>query len=211
MWAKRAMVILLVIGSVLFFSCKKETETKDQCTTATEYLSTDIVQLKLKKDSYWVFIDSISMTIDSMYLDSVLYYGMYQALASCPTEKYEGYGFSLRSSVDPSKQDVYRLKGGSMERNSTSLFDVKGWVYLDYNYGTLPTGSNNTVQKKDSLYVYDRYYKHVVIVTRPVDNTEGKKTIYYCNSEFGFLKKEIYSSSNALLSKKVLKSKNVIR
>ncbi|MDP2388009.1 MAG: hypothetical protein Q8M29_16665 [Bacteroidota bacterium] len=208
---QKVIVSGLLLVLVLFFSCKKPTEVIDTCDVSAEYLSTDITKLKLKKSTYWVFIDSVSLSIDSMYVDSVLYYGMYPIKTSCPTETYEGYGIRVRSSVDTSKQDIYRLKGGSMDRNTTTLSDLNGSVYVDYNFGALPTGSTNTVVKKDSVFVYDQYYKNVVILTRPNDNTEFKKTVYYINSEFGFLKKEIYSSTNVLLSNKILKSKNIIR
>ncbi len=208
---KSVLIKTLLVGLIFFVSCKKNNEETEKCDVSIEYLSTDIAKLKLKKDSYWVFLDSISMTLDSMYIDSVLYYGMYPFDASCPTRTYEGYAFSLKSSLDTSKLDVYRLKAGSFDRNPASLLDANGSIYVDYGFGALAQGSNNTLLKKDSVFVYDQYYKNVVIVTRPNDNTEAKKTIYYINSEYGFLKKEIYSSTNALLSKKVLKSKNVIR
>lgn len=211
MWLKNALVKTMLVGLIFFISCKKNTEIVEECPVSTEYLSTDIAKLKLKKNSYWVFIDSVSMTIDSMYIDSVLYYGMYPFKTSCPTKTYEGYGFSVKSSLDTSKDDFYRLKGGSFDRNTKSLTDLNGAVYLEYNFGTLSTGSTSTLVKKDSVFVYDRYYKNVVIITKPNDNTELKKTVYYTNSEFGFLKKEIYSTSNTLISKKVLKSKNIIR
>lgn len=201
----------MMISLAFFFSCSKEKQMVNACDTSTQYLSTDITQFKFKENSYWVFIDSISLTIDSMYVDTVLYYGMYPFKTTCPTKTYEGYGFSVRSSLDPSKQDVYRLKGGAVDRNPALLSDVNSSVYLDYDFGTLQPGSNNTLVKKDSVFIYDRYYKKVVIITKPTDNTELKKTVYYTNSEFGFLKKEIYSSANVLLSKKVLKNKNVIR
>lgn len=211
MWIKNSAIISLIIASVFFFSCKKKDDADNACVTSTEYISTDIGKLKVKKNSYWVFVDSVSMSIDSMYVDSVLYYGMYPFNASCPTKTYEGYGIRIRSSVDTSKQDIYRLKGGAMERNTSVLSDVNGPVYVDYNFGALAQGSTNTLLKKDSVFVYDQYYKNVVIITRPNDNTEYKKTVYYINSDFGFLKKEIYSASNVLLSKKILKSKSIIR
>src|SRR3989344_1201147 len=102
MKTKKIIVPVLLIVLVFFFSCKKGVDPNNACTTSTEYLSTDITQLKLKKSSYWVFIDSVSMTTDSMYLDSVLYYGMYPFNTSCPTKTYQGYGFRIISSTDTS-------------------------------------------------------------------------------------------------------------
>ncbi|HEY1040034.1 MAG TPA: hypothetical protein VGF30_11545 [Bacteroidia bacterium] len=211
-YIKGSVSALGLFAFMVLGSCEKDDgKVETGCGTSTEYLSVDITNFKLKKNSYWVYVDSVSLAIDSMYVDSVLYSGVYPIQSNCATETFEGYGFTMKSSVDPSKTDYYHVKGGKIDRNIGNSSEVNTVVYVDYSFGKLDASSTNTLERKDSVFIYDRYYKKVEVMTHLFDKTELNKTIYYSNAEFGFLKKEIYNASNTLLSRKILMRKNLVR
>ena len=190
------------IGVVLlwsFFSCQKppEPETKgpDCSDTQTKYISSEISNFKFKKGTYWVYIDSISLAIDTMRVDTVIINGL-RSYQNCPNNFHEIYCFQVNLHYDISEgsPDQYVLDQHYLKLNPRTE-DAKGF-YNDYS------------QKIDSLFIYDRYYKSVVTSTL---NLNGDKTILYTNSTFGFLRKDVFGNNNILLSKKVLKNKLIIR
>lgn len=195
------MNIRFIIGVVLFvclFSCQKppKSETKGpNCNdTQTKYITSEISNFKFKKGTYWVYIDSISLAIDTVRVDSILSNGLY-AYQYCPNNYHEYYTFQVTEKRYVGSQDNnhYLLDETGLKLNPTSE-----------NYGTIYSPYSSKI---DSLFIYDRYYKAVVI-----DNNvrTGNNTILYINKDFGFLKKEVFFNS-ALVSKKLLKDKFIVR
>jgi hypothetical protein len=82
-------------------------------------------------------------------------------------------------------------------------------IYDDFDRTTSMT--NYQIEKFDSLLIFDQYYKRVLRVEIEKDHTENNnKSIYYINSEFGFLRHVIYLD-NILSSKKILMRKKIER
>lgn len=64
----------------------------------------------------------------------------------------------------------------------------------------------------DSVFIYDRYYKKVEIYTVMQDKNENNlRTSYYINSDFGFLKKEVFNPNNTSAIRQLLVRKNAIK
>lgn len=181
-----------------FFSCKKtpEPETKGpNCSdTQTKYISSEISNFKFKKGTYWVYIDSISLIIDTVKVDTVMANGLYP-YQYCPNNYHEYYSFKLNEKLMPgqSDYDFYLLDETSLKINPREEKAI-GIYYSHYT-------------KIDSMFIYDRYYKSVV----QSSNTPCSDcVIFYMNTSFGFLKKERYSNGQ-LVSKKLLKDKFIVR
>jgi hypothetical protein len=184
----------IAILLLAFFACKKTEEEPGKgphCSPApTRYISPEISKFKFKKGSYWVFVDPVNPIIDTVKLDSITYDGL-AAYQYCPDNKYEAYGFLIYSSYfTPSGMQRYTLSDDRLILNQASEND--NGIY---------TTSSPII---DSLFIYDRYYKSVVIFY-----LSGYK--YYINSDFGFLKLEVYDVNGNLLSQKLLKDKIIIR
>ena len=191
----------VIIGVVLlgcFSACKKtpESETKGpNCNdTRTKYISAEISNFKFKKGTYWVYIDSLSLAIDTVKVDTVLSNGLFP-YQYCPNNYHEYYSFEVNEKRYVGAQDnnYYLLDETGIKLNPTSE-----------NYGTIYSTYSS---KTDSLFVYDRYYKAVVMSNNV---RTGNNTILYINTDFGFLKKEVFSNS-ILVSQKLLKDKFIVR
>jgi hypothetical protein len=189
--------ILLCSLAVCLASCKKEEyihKGPDCSNTDTKYLSQEISSFKFKKGSYWVFVDSVSLSIDTMRVDTVLTDGLY-AYQYCPNNYHAYYSFRVNQPNTQANSgfDVYLLDEVGMKLNATSE-----------NY---PTIYDSNSPKIDSLFVFDRYYKQVVKISA---GPAGSNTVSYINKTDGFLKKEVYLN-NQLVSKKLLKDKYILR
>lgn len=81
-------------------------------------------------------------------------------------------------------------------------------IYYDYNspiYYHLSTHF-------DSMFVFNQYYYNVAQTIIAHDPTENNyKTVYYINSDFGFLRMDMINTSGATISKKILMQKNILR
>ncbi len=186
---------------MLVNACKKDdshpNKGPDCSQRATEYISTEISNFKFKKGSYWIFVDSVSLAVDTMRVDST-FGGIYNDYY-CPNNQREAYYF-ITSHKSNSSNDYYALSSSVITLNQHDYSTNGSEIYLNYS------------PKIDSIFIYDRYYKSVVVNTRLNDvNENGNKCVRYMNTTFGFLKKEVYNSANQLVSKKVLKDKLIIR
>jgi hypothetical protein len=198
----KSYLALIVCILLTIQSCKKDSSIHDKgpdCSQkATLYISSEISNFKFKKGSYWIFIDSVSLVIDTMRVDTVK--NSIMAYQYCPNNYHEFYSISMHPKNIYTVSDYYSLDDNRFMLNQTNESGDGSTIYAD-NYS-----------KTDSLFIYDRYYKSVVVNTRLNDvNENGNKCIRYINATFGFLKKEVYNSSNQLVSKKVLKDKLIIR
>ena len=191
------LFLLMFIGII---SCKKppESETKGPNCIAQpiKYISAEISNFKFKKGTYWVYVDSISLAIDTLKVDTVLFSGL-SAFQYCPNNFHEIYCFQVNLQYDISggSPDEYVLHQHTLKLNPRTE-DAAGFYY------------DNSV-KIDSLFIYDRYFKSVVASNH---NFDGDKTVLYTNSTFGFLRKDVFfGSSNQIKSKKLLIDKFIFR
>ena len=194
----RISVILIII--IAFASCQKppEPETKGpNCNdTQTKYISPEISNFKFKKGTYWVYIDSISLTIDTMKVDSVIINGL-SPYQYCPNNFHEVYCFQMNLHYDATEgsRDQYVLVEHELKFNPRT--ENAAGFYTDSS------------SKIDSVFIYDRYYKSVV---KSNFNFDGDNAILYTNSTFGFLRKDVFfGASNSIKSKKLLKEKFIVR
>jgi len=135
--------------------------------------------------SYWVYEDSISGNIDSIYLIDYkiyifdtehAYYFKYERLEQ---NFYSSYNNHLRA------------------RSWLTTDDPSFYVYRGYGYYTMRKNGNiEYIINYDSLKILDEWYKNVYCVY----NYANDKTYYYWVKHIGLIKKEnVDSSENWLL------------
>lgn len=119
----------------------------------------------------------------------------------CENNYHEVYTFQVNAKDVFSTGDRYILEGDNMTRNQ-KYEDGSGYSIFIGN-----------ALKLDSMFIYDRYYKNVEGFLKNSDPAEnGEKVIYYINTEFGFLRKDVFiGTGNFLKSQKLLKNKFIVR
>jgi len=198
------MKLFIYVTSLLFlvlFSCKQkngEAKGPDCSPAPTKYITPEISNFKFKAGTYWIFIDSISMQIDTMAVISAS--GSVSPYVYCKNNYHEFYAFKMRPVGNNTIGDQYSLEGNRMMRNQTNEEGTNDQIYL------------GGVAKIDSIFVFDRYYKSVGQSILHYDqNVNGNRVVYFVNADFCFLKTEVYNSSNQLISKRLLKDKFIVR
>jgi hypothetical protein len=190
----------IIIGLVLlssFFSCQKPPESKTNgpncIAQPVKYISAEISNFKFIPGTYWIFIDSATMVIDTMKV--LIASGNIMPYEYCKDNYHEIYNFQVNAG------DSYILEGDNMTRNQK---------YEDGSSYSIFVGN---ALKLDSMFIYDRYYKNVEGFLKNSDPAEnGEKVLYYINTEFGFLRKDVFlGTSNFLKSQKLLKDKFIVR
>jgi hypothetical protein len=178
-------ILLLVIASTMFFSCKKDQKMTSCTDMPVEKITPEISNFKFKTGTYWVYVDPVSLQIDTMKVENTS--ETLVGNSKCDNQKHEYYTFSVNKKygLTSSFHDTYSLRGNGLMLNQTTE--------LGNNYVFLTTSP-----KMDSLFIYDRYYKSVVVANL------GTTKLYY-NTTYGLLKIE---DSNGV---KVLKDKLIIR
>ncbi len=197
--------LILLIALV---SCNKDNnQGHNTCgnNKTTSYItSADLQNCQYKTGSYWVFIDSVDNTIDSISIESY-YHGFIEDICE---NSYEIHSFKIISS-NLSKKIDYVVVAGGLFKGFDGTPNSGTQIYDDFN--TTSSMTNYIIERFDSLFIYDQYYEKVLRVEIEKDKTEdNNKSVYFINSEFGFLRHDIYSN-NILTSKKVLMRKNIIR
>ena len=172
----------------------------------TSYItSTDLQNCRYLTSSYWVFIDSINNTLDSMVVIS--YKQDFTGNTICEY-LFETHSFTTKSFDSKILTDYAVIPGGLFKDFSGSPYSGTQ-IYDDFNTDSSMT--NYAVKHLDSIFIYDQYYRQVLRVEIEDDPTEQyNRSIYYFNSEFGFLKHDIYAN-DTLISDKVLMRKNIKR
>jgi hypothetical protein len=203
---------ILYIGLILLltlFSCNKNDDNSGRNPCAgdktTSYISsTDLQNCKYKTNSYWVCVDSVNNSFDSVSIES-FEQGFIEDICG---NSYEFHSFKTISSIS-SESTEYVVVAGGLFKDFDGTANSGTKIYNDFS--TTSSMTNYQIEKFDSLFVFDMYYKKVLRVEIENDHTENNdKSIYFINSEFGFLRHDIYSD-NILISKKILMRKNIER
>lgn len=209
---KQSMRKLLFVGLILLtviFSCKDENNNPEHnpCSgieTTIYITSTDLQNCRYKTNSYWIYVDSVNNSIDSVSIESF----NQNFIEDICGNSYEIHSYKTTSSNSTEKTDFVVVAGGlfkDFEGRVNSGFQI----YSDFSNATSMT--NYKIEKFDSLYIYNMYYKKVLRIEIEKDPTENNnKSIYFINSEFGFLRHDKYSE-NILISKKILIRKHIER
>jgi hypothetical protein len=199
---KKLFFLLSVLAIV---SCNKEQDVTDKCTEPFhDITSPDLLNNKLKQGTYWIYLDSVSMTTDSTIVTS----SSEGNVGAC--QEYHAYGYNLTSYPTLLGSNI-AIYAGLIEKNTGGLPGSGIKIYTDFNYPD--SSSSFTCSRLDSCFIYDRYYKRVekVVVAQDPSNPGRTKSIYYFNSDYGILRHDRFNSSNALVWKKLLKRKNMVR
>lgn len=197
--------IILLLSVFAMVSCNKDQDTTEPCNTPfNDITSPDLLQGKLKAGTYWIYMDSVSLTIDSTIVTSA----SEGNVGSC--EEFHAYGYNMVTypALLASNMAIYYT---GIEKNTGGLPASGIKIYTDFNFPD--SSSSFNCSRFDSVFIFDRYYKRVEKVTVKNDpSNPGKtKSIYYFNSEFGLLRHDKFNASNALTAKKLLKRKNIVR
>jgi hypothetical protein len=199
---KRAFLLLITLG---FFACQKEQDVTVQCGDEfNDITSADLLNAHYKPGTYWIYLDSITMTTDSTVIKTI----SEGKAGKC--EEFKAYGMNMVSYPNFLNSNIAIYYTG-IEKNTGGLPNTGIKIYTDFNYPDSSASFN--CSRLDSVFIYDRYYKRVEKVTVASDafNPGKTKSIYYFNSSFGLLRHDIFNSSNVLTNKKLLIRKNIIR
>lgn len=203
---------LLFIGLILqliLLSCDNDNDSPghNPCSgdERTFYItSSDLQKCKYKTGSYWVYVDSASNIFDSVSIVS-FNQGFLDDICG---NSFEIHFFKTVSSYS-SESTVYVVVAGGLFKDFNGNPNSGTQIYDDYNITSSRT--NYIIERFDSIFIYDQYYKKVIRIEIEKDPTEEYyMSIYFINSEFGFLRHDIYSN-NILINKKILMRKNIIR
>lgn len=188
------------IGLFLFItlvSCNKNEKKK---------ITPDLENCCFKTKTYWVYIDSVSNVIDSVYVVDRDRYFTEAYITDYTSYDIERYTFTTENSTT--------LESQTFEVCQSYLYEVNAHdvvIYFDYDDLDLDGPICNTYERLDSAFIYDRYYYRIIKVEIPEDCYEDQnKDIYYTNSEYGILRHDTYSDS-VLLSSKILMRKKIKR
>jgi len=214
---------LVMVILITCFACQKKdaptpvpSNQANGCALQTYHIDSDLSKLKFKQNSYWVYIDSVSLTIDSTYFDVILNSGISSVSSGRCIADIEFYEYRIKKSLPPF-YDTISLSAMHSYASRNTIFYYGGNanpIYWEYsqatNHSCISTG--DTLFKKDSMFIYDRYYKQVTLISCAVDENENNlKSIYYANSDYGLLRKDVFNPNGTLKNKLLLKNKNVVR
>ena len=195
------------MGLVLI-SCNKEDENSghnpcgDKFTA--EITSADLQNCMYKTNTYWVYIDSLNNIVDSVFVENF----NHDFIKDDCGNIYEIHSFKTIS-ANPPESTEYMVVAGGLFKGFNGISNAGTQIYDDFYTTTSMT--NYQIEKFDSLFIFDMYYKKVLRVEIENDHSENNnKSIYFINSEFGFLRHDIYSR-NILASSRILMRKNIVR
>ena len=197
--------IIFILSVCALAGCNKEQDVTAKCNEPFQDISSpDLLNGKLKQGTYWIYLDSISLTTDSTVVTSA----SEGNVGTCEQIHAYGYNMTTYPALLSSNAAIYK---GGIEKNTGGLPNSGIKIYTDFNYPDSSASYN--CHRMDSCFIYDRYYKRVekVTVANDPSNPGKTKSIYYFNSDFGILRHDKFNSSNVLVWKKLLKRKNIVR
>jgi len=206
---KKYLFLCLFIFAALI-SCKKEEQPSANPYSYYQLYSItsdDLINCCYKTNTYWIYIDSMTNIIDSIYISShkkdSSYHHEFQA-------KHELHRYFTKSSHSlETKEYVVVYTGLFIGYTGQIWNDTVTCIYGDFD--EVDSWSKPEIERIDSIYIYNQYYNRVLRVEVENDNTENyNKSIYYTNSKYGILRHDIYEDT-ILISSKVLMRKNIIR
>ncbi len=192
---RQVLLLLITLFPVLIMSCHKEEEYTGHCGKPfTSYItSADLLNLAYHTGSYWVYIDSVTNETDSVYVTG----NSYGFIQDDCFNSFENYSFGT-TSYPSMKQAGYLIVNGGLFKNPFGANYHGTQIYDDY-------------KTADSVFIFDQFYTKVLKVQVDKDPTENNaKSIYYINSEYGFLRHDIYADTG-LVSQKILMRRKIVR
>ena len=201
----RNLSYIFLLSVFSFSSCRNESESPGPCSgssTTTYITASDLLNCRYKTGTYWVYIDSITNLIDSVNIQSYN-----QNFISDPCNNSYETHFYTTVSYPSMKTHSYIVVAGGLFKDPTGV-NTGTEIYDDYYSPTYFYLSTHF----DSIFVFNQYYQNVAQTIITKDPTENNsKTVYYINSEFGFLRTDIIDSNGITISEKLLIRKNILR
>ncbi|MDX2360823.1 MAG: hypothetical protein QNK23_08460 [Crocinitomicaceae bacterium] len=202
-------ILLLLVGS----ACKKEEDNwngqngscpyPSGCTTF-EIISTDLLDCFYKTGTYWVYVDSVNLAIDSV---AIISFDTGSIYTNSNANTYEHHSFSTLTYPAIDTLNYRVMPWGIMKEFDEYVFSGTSVYESIFNLNSFEPSAVIL----DSIFIYDQNYYDVVRIEIANDPTEASnQSFYYTNAEFGFLRHDVYSGA-ALISKKVLMNKNIVR
>lgn len=193
---------------LVLFSCNKTDNIPSHNPCGDPFIanirSTELQNCMYKTNSYWLYIDSVNNSFDSVYVLSF----NHEFIKDICGNEYEIHSFKTISSYS-SISTNYAVVAGGLFKNFDGTPNSGIQIYDDYDLTASMT--NYQIEKFDSLLINGRYYQKVVRAEIENDPTEhNNKSIYFINSEYGLLRQDIYSN-NILISKKIIMGMNIER
>jgi hypothetical protein len=206
-------LFLFFIAINIFLSCKKDPPVggSGNGDPVTHFSKTTLDYCFFKPGSWWVYVDSISGTKDSVYVtssslnndtvteeDNVGYTGIFERFYVYMDCSYLGftqkqYAHSAASQYSNFDHvQYYRYKPG-FTSGTESLFLS---TFQDgFSYGLSP-GIMTVIGKYDSILINNKYYKDVVLFYNDGNSAEySNETYTYFAKDIGLVKKNIPDSS----------------
>jgi hypothetical protein len=194
--------------SIILFSCNKEKHTEQgPCHDAGQSIlisDAGLQQAKYKTGTYWVFYDSLSLSIDSNIITSQSSGTItaYCGVAEVHTFSLTKFGTSVGN------LENYRVDQFGITQNPTENLIIPKIYFPSYSADNSAAAHTSM----DSIFIYNQYYKNVMTTSFTNDPIEpGYKAIYYFNTDFGFLRKDLFNSANQLIKKRQLIRVKIIR
>lgn len=208
------LICIFLLFSLINFGCQKPGPgiKGPKCDGTPEHIynpSAELTAVYFKEGSYWVYVDSSQVFpgYDSAIVTKFKNQFGKTDPSSCDSVQYINY--EIQHWPQGPSEMFYVFFTSINKQPQCHECGLK--VYRPY--GT-PEDEPTKYQRTyyDSLFIYDRYYKKVQVTTILDDPWENHcKVTYYMNSDFGFLRKDIYSTTNVLLKKLLLVRKNIIK
>jgi hypothetical protein len=211
------LTIIAILATIS--SCKKDKKCPDISTILIEQEMKDWIVFQ--PGSYWIYIDSITGSYDSVYVTST-YYDTLNIRHSdlfrnsdnkCITKSHQEVHVFMRSVYNGSE---IKLSGkyGRGSGVSNNVTPVHGSVYIyDQKYsggdgglskymffpvlqGTVGAWNGFTIIRHDTLFatfkVFDKTYQNVLLVSDGYNSAVNAITKYYHSKNIGVIRKEIY-------------------
>lgn len=199
-------LILLAITVVLIFSCQKEEPSSSEnglggvnCPNYGENNPIEdpsLIHMKYMVGTYWNYIDSVSMTNDSIYIESAEFEGVSNGCGG-QVEKH----LIVAKSATTFEETTYTVYPGGFSTGGT----------LGQSWGeTIFPNSVNYPIFHDSIFIYDQIYFNVYETELTDYPSSGETANYFVNSDFGILRLEKYLNGT-LVSNQNLTSKTIVR
>lgn len=195
------ILFLGIFSLITLVSCNKNEKKK---------ITPDLLNCCYKTNSYWVYIDSVSNNIDSVYVVNYDHYFHEHYVTDHTSYDVEYYIFTTESSFSL-RTTNFKITIDYIDKQYSDT-DSHTTIYRDYDNTTAAyPGGGYKFEHLDSAFIYNRYYYRVLKIEIEQDGNEDyNKSIYFTNSDYGILRHDVYSDS-VMLSSKVLMRNNIVR
>ncbi|XOV68488.1 MAG: hypothetical protein ACFHU9_04775 [Fluviicola sp.] len=196
---------LLTLTVLVLLSCKKEESPTDNglggvyCPNYGENYPIEdpnLLNMKYLVGTFWNYFDSVSLTSDSVYIESA---------------EFDGVSTGCGGQVE--KHFIVTKLASTLEEVTFSVFpggfSTGGTLGQSWGETIYPDSEHNPTYH-DSIFIYDQYYFDVYETLLTDYPSTGETRRYFVNAEFGILRIETMANGS-LISNQNLTSKVIVR